>query len=192
MTNLVSVEVGDVRPTIRSIEATLLGGQVAALQGLLKVARDIQSRARSNMATRHYDGRAEKAVTVWTSVKSSDYVQVKVGIRGNTFAPEGKTFEVGWRSAKGLQPPTQPLADWALRRGLASDERSAKRIGFAIARKMKTEGYSFGEFHWLTDAAEAERPTVEATVQRYMLGAWSAQPRVPAGSPGGGRFMAFG
>lgn len=186
---LVSAQLSDVRPTIYSLEATLLRGNLAAVQGLLKVARDIQARARSNMGTHHYDGRAEKATTVWTSVKSPNYVQVKVGIRGNTFAPEGRTFEVGWHSRKGLQPPTAPLAEWALRRGLASDARQAHRIGFAIARRMKAVGYSFDEFHWLSDAAAAEAPNVQATVERYMVGSWASQPRVPAGQPGGGRFI---
>lgn len=190
MSNLVSVEVQDVRPTIFALEAQVVGAQMAGLQGLLHVARQVQAKARSNMATHHYSGRAEKAVTVWTSVKSLDYVQAKVGIRGNTFAPEGKTFEVGWRSQRGLQPPTQPLADWALRRGLAKTAAQAHRIGFAIARNMGQRGYSFGEFHWLSDAMDSERGAVLLTVERYMASSWGSQPRIPAGMPGAGRYLA--
>lgn len=183
----VSVTVGDVRPTIQFVEAEIASGAARATQGLLRVAREIQARARANMATHHYDGRAERATTVWTAVRSPMYVSVKVGIRGNTFAPEGKTFEVGWHSSRGLQPPTAPLAEWAIRRGIAHSPSQARSIGYAIARAQGRRGYSFGEFHWLTDAAASVAPSAESVVARYMAAGWASQPR-----DAGGRFMSLG
>lgn len=186
MSPVISVEVEQTRETILGVRAIVQGAEDRALKGALRVAHDIQSRARSNMATHHYTGRAEEAVTVWTGINPIGGVRVHVGIRGNTFAPEGKTFEVGWRSKRGLQPPTAPLAEWVMRRGIASTPAKAKSVGFAIARSMKRKGYSFGEFHWLSDAGGDALLTAPTIIERYMQASWASQPRSALG-----RFMSF-
>lgn len=179
--------VEDVRPTIVGIRAMVVAKEERALQGALAVAREIRTKARANMATHRYDKRAENAVTIWTGVSPFGGVRVHVGIRGNTFAPEGKTFEVGWHSQRGLQPPTAPLAEWAMRRGIAGSPAKAKSLGFVIARSMKHHGYSFGEFHWLSDAANDVMMTAPAVIERYMQSETASRPR-----DAGGRFLPTG
>ena len=40
----------------------------------------------------------------------------------------------------GRMPPIQPLTDWVIAKGIATDRRRAKAISFAIARKIQREG----------------------------------------------------
>lgn len=186
------ITISGVRPTIVALEAEIFGMKARAFAGLMAVAKQVQATARGNMAQRHYEGRAEKATTIEVKEFSPVFSRITVGIHGSTFAPEGKTFEVGWRSERNLQPPVAPLAEWAIRRGLASNERDANRLAFVIARAQGKHGYSFGEFHWLSDAWRGHQAEAEATIASFMMvGSWASQPRVPAGSPGGGRFLPF-
>lgn len=97
-------------------------------------------------------------------------VTITVGIDHNNVPPffVGSTFEHGWHSDAGLQPPTQPLAEWALKRGLASTAREAAHIGFIIARNIGQRGYEFGEHHWLSDAWEANKGLVAAASSGFV------------------------
>lgn len=180
-----TVHLENVRPTIYSLAVEVTGYADRAAAGLIHEANVVRDKAKRNVRPYNYrtPGRLESAITTWISVKSQGYVSVKVGIRGNTFAPEGRTFEVGWRSAKGLRPPVAPLAQWVLDRGYASTEHDAKRIAFAMARRQGTTGYRFGERHWLSDAWSAVGPAeVEATVIHYMRSSFASQPRTVRGT----------
>jgi hypothetical protein len=144
------------------------GRASGVLTGLANVAAKIQRRAKANASFHHYHGRLEDNIEWWQSFRSPTYVRYSVGIRGGKFVPEGKTFEVGWRSKKNLQPPTAPLAEWALAKGLADTPAKARSIGFLIAKRIgEKPGYSFGEFHWLKDAFDAETPNALATAMYY-------------------------
>jgi hypothetical protein len=59
------------------------------------------------------------------------------GIISNT-APASKFRGLG-RDA-GRFPPLEPLKDWVLAKGLASEPKKAKRIAFLIGRKIAREG----------------------------------------------------
>lgn len=177
-----------IRETLVSLAAELTASADGALAGLLAEARRIQQRAKTNVRPYHYEGRLEDAIQVRVSIKNtSSFVRVTVGIHGRTFAPEGATFERGWHSEKGLMPPSEPIAFWAMRRGLAKDQKEADRLGFVIARAQGRRGYSFDRRPWLSSAFEAERASVEPTVARYILSTWGAQAR-----DSGGRFAARG
>jgi len=181
----VKVLVHDYKPVIRSVALELDARMTGALTGMANVAAKISRRAKANAAFHHYSGRLEKNIEWWESFRSPTYVRYSVGIRGRKFVPEGKTFEVGWRSKKGLQPPTAPLAEWALAKGFASTPAEARSIGYMIAKKIgERPGYEFGEFHWLRDAFAAESPGALATAMLY--GMKIGQPRGP-----GGRFISM-
>ncbi len=110
----VKIEVKDYRPVIRSVAMELDARITGALTGIANVAVKIQRRAISNAAQKHYSGRLEENIDWWESFRSPTYVRYSVGIRGNKFVPEGKTFEVGWRSKKNLQrrPLPWPSGLW--------------------------------------------------------------------------------
>ena len=181
----VKVLVHDYKPVIRSVALELDARMTGALTGMANVAAKISRRAKANAAFHHYSGRLEKNIEWWESFRSPTYVRYSVGIRGRKFVPEGKTFEVGWRSKKGLRPPTAPLAEWALAKGFASTPNEARRVGYMIAKKIgERPGYEFGEFHWLKDAFDAEMPSAMATAMAY--GMRSSVPRDARG-----RFVAY-
>lgn len=157
------------RETITALTVEVAAVTTRATAGLEAGARIIQAKARENISGHRYEGRVEAKTTVGRPiVYPPALVDVTVGVHGRDFAPEGKTFEFGWRSKKGLQPPVAPLAEWVMRRGITTNEQAARGIAFAIARKMGRSGYSFGEDHWLDDAAIVEGPLIAATVERYI------------------------
>lgn len=182
----VQVRLLDFKPVIRSVAMELDERVSGVHASLLKTAVQIQRRAIANAATKHYDGRLEKNVEWWDSFHTSTYYRISVGIKPGKFVPEGATFEKGWRSEKGLQPPTAPFAEWALRRGIAKTKRDARSIGFILAQKQgQRPGYKFDQFHWLKDAFDAERDTALATAISFGL-------KVNGGGPArgaGGRFI---
>lgn len=187
------VTVSGVRPTIVALTAEVQSRSARATAALVAGGNLIKGKAQANIAPYRYAGRLSAATTVQVHVKSQTFVSVTVGVHGRTFAPEGRTFEVGWRSSWGYQPPTDALTPWVMARGLASGEKEAKRVAFVVARAMgargrrrpKAGGYSFGQRHWLTDAWRDMQPVVEALVVRYSGAAWVSQPR-----DRGGRWMA--
>ncbi len=79
----------------------------------------------------------------------------------------GSTFEHGWQSDAGKQPPVKPLAEWAMRRGIA-DSKSARSVGFMIAKTIGQKGYSFGEHHWLSDAWELHKTSAQALTSGFL------------------------
>lgn len=210
--SVVGVFVTGIGPTVAalSLRSTAMVGR--ATLGLIEAAELVKERAKANMATHHYTGRAESLITVSVpsvkkggvaiqaaydsgdiaagqalnaqvgvsrggsaesggAIRSSAVpalITVTVGIHPPAFAPEGATFEKGWRSKKGKQPPTEPIALWVLSRGITGDAKEAKHIAFVVARNMKNKGYSFGEYHWLRDAWASEAPMVQATVARFL------------------------
>lgn len=182
---LMSFEVttSGIRDTLVSLAASMTMNAVAAQNALLASARRIQAQARSNIRPYTYEGRLHDAITVRVSGKSSSHmVRVTVGIQARTFAPEGATFERGWKSEKGLHPPADAFVDWVVRRGLASDLREASSMAFGISRRMgERGGYSFGTRPWLGPAFAAEQGAVQPTVERYMLSTWGKQVRGPGG-----------
>lgn len=177
-----------IRDTLYSLTAGVTGMTTRAADGLLNVAYNIQRRAQANVRPFRYQGRLHDAIKVKTSRHTTpNFIRVTVGIHARDFAPEGATFERGWHSEKGLMPPSEPIAFWAMRRGLAKDQKEADRLGFVIARAQGRRGYSFDRRPWLSSAFEAERASVEPTVARYILSTWGAQAR-----DSGGRFAARG
>lgn len=187
----VQILVHDYKPVIRSVAMELDSRVTGALTGLANVAAKIQRRAKANAAQHHYRGRLEDNIEWWESFRSKTYVRYSVGIKGKKFVPEGKTFEVGWRSKKGLQPPTAPFAEWAIAKGLADTPAKARSVGYILATRFaerarrEGSGYSFGEFHWLRDAFDAESPSAMQTAIYY--GMRVGQPRDAKG-----RFVSWG
>lgn len=60
-------------------------------------------------------------------------------------APHAPMIEYGTRP---FFPPIEPLARWAMRKGLADDEEEAQGIAFAIAKKISQTGiFPRGYFH---------------------------------------------
>ena len=148
-----------------------------ATAGLLAGGKIVEGLAKANLAGHKDTGRAVAAIqTFGPSVKGPTvgggsvsvvpHVWVGVGIPHTSAAyPGAYTFEFGWHSGKGKQPPIAPIMAWAMRRGISSDEEGARQAAFAIARSIGKEGYTFGESHWLDDAAIAGAPAVVATVR---------------------------
>lgn len=193
---VIAVRVEGVRETIVALHADLEDINARALQGLLESGRRVRDQAKANVQPYNYNRRLHDNIRVWTSIVSPTFISVNVGLRGNTFAPEGKTFEIGWHSKKGLQPPVEPFTEWVIRRGIEKDPKKAKHVAYVMARAQggngdREEGYSFGERHWLSDAWALEQLQAAVTVERYALSnvGWMAQARVPEGQAGGGRFL---
>jgi len=59
------------------------------------------------------------------------------GARVEMTAPHAAAIEYGTRP---FFPPTEPLARWALRKGIADDEEEAEEIAYAIALKISVDG----------------------------------------------------
>lgn len=151
------------RATITELHVVVGTTLAKAAIGLETAGRLVRDRARANMSSHHYMGRAERETKVSAPVFEPTRIMVSTGIHTGDFAPEGKTFEFNWKSKRGLQPPTDPIAEWAIRRGIANP-KNAKQIGFAIARAQAKRGYSFGEIHWLDDAARASAPEIVGVI----------------------------
>jgi hypothetical protein len=98
------------------------------------------------------------------------FVTFTVGIDHSDVPPffVGSTFEHGWVSSSGKQPPTEPLAEWALSRGIASSAKDAEHIGFAIARKIGRDGYKFGTFPWLSEAFNMNKDALAASSSGFL------------------------
>jgi hypothetical protein len=119
-------------------------------------------------------GLHEKAIVVMGPKVSADHVWAGVGVshsgKYGAQYPGAHAFQYGWHARKGKQPPTQALEEWVVRRGLASDGTPARRMAYLIARNIKNSGFSFGEFHWLSDAADIAAPAVIAIVRTAVNG----------------------
>lgn len=185
----VEILIRDYKPVIKSL-AMELDSRVIGVQGsLVNVAAKIQRLAKANAAKRHDLGRLEENIEWWQSFESPTYIRYSVGIKPGKFVPEGATFEKGWFSKQGKQPPTAPIAEWALRRGLTSKVSSANAIGFIIAKRQgERPGYTFGQFHWLKDAFDAEAPNALATAVYYGLKSHSSYAQ---GRNASGQFTSF-
>lgn len=152
---LISVELGKI--------------QTKAVERLIGGAAFVAELAATNLAEHNYTGRAASAVRAdfierkaapGFSLPHPLLFSVQVGIPHNR-VPEffvGATFERGWKSKNGKQPPVEPLAMWAIARGLADTPSQAKRVGFIIAQNIAKRGYSFGTDKWLTNAWEMAEP----------------------------------
>lgn len=71
-------------------------------------------------------------------LRSSARVEmVEGGARIEVDAPHAAIIEYGTRP---FRPPVEPLAEWALRKGIADDEDEAMEIAWAIASKFAAEG----------------------------------------------------
>jgi hypothetical protein len=166
MPPLIGMTVVGLRGTITALDVGVAATVAKAVAGLEAGARIIQVRARANVAGRRYHGRLDASITVGApDLSVPGTVRVGVGVQPGVWAPEGRTFEFGWHSKSGKRPPVKPLMLWAMERGLASDERTAKKIAFVVARNIGDRGYSFGQSHWLDNAARDTLPAVAATVR---------------------------
>ncbi len=63
--------------------------------------------------------------------------RIEGGARLYVDAPHAAIMELGTRP---FWPPQEPLAEWALRKGLADDEEEAAEVAFAVARTIATFG----------------------------------------------------
>ena len=133
-------------------------------EGLLTGAAIIRDAAKDNVETHHFHGTAADATEVGRLELGDEIDTVDVGVLDLSNAPHARALEYGWKSETGMQPPVEPIAEWALERGIVDDDKSARSFGFAVARKIATEGFSFDKLSWLGDAATASIPAVEAAV----------------------------
>jgi hypothetical protein len=148
-----------------NVGAALVVARAAA--ALEAGGRLVQTAARANVSGRLYKGRLRNAITVSApDLSVVGTVSVAVGVQPGVWAPEGFTFEFGWKSKTGKRPPVAPLAAWALAKGIVSTEAEAKAFGFVVARNMGDKpGYSFGQTHWLANAARDTVPAVAVLVR---------------------------
>lgn len=89
-------------------------------------------------------------------------------------APYAGIIERGRRPGKGVSREGQAsLARWVRLKGLTSDEREARGIAFAIARKMKKQGWPFAPnqpMRVLGRVYDRILPVIEAAVTRALKG----------------------
>lgn len=79
-------------------------------------------------------------------------------------APHAGPIEYGTRP---YSPPIAPLAEWAIRKGLAQDEKQAKSIAFGIRKKASVKG--FAPKHYFRRAMQVVRKTIiPAEVEREL------------------------
>jgi hypothetical protein len=76
-------------------------------------------------------------------------------------SPHAAPLEYG---ARPFYPPLAPLAAWALRKGLASDEKQAMGIARGIAGKFATQGFPPRAF--FRTAVQTAMPAVRAEINR--------------------------
>ncbi len=150
------VTVLGVRETIAELHIAVSAMALRGTAGLVAGGKIIQELARENLAPHHYRGTAERQVSVSTPVVSPTEVVVTVGHHWPPFNPTGYTFEYGWHSQSGRRPPVQPIEDWLNTKGFAARggrPMTSRQAAFIVARAIGQRGYSFGEDHWLDDAA---------------------------------------
>lgn len=75
-------------------------------------------------------------------------------------APYAAAIEYGTRP---FRPPIEPLAEWALRKGVANTEAEARGIAFAIAEKFSREGIA--PRHYFRRAMARLKPVVQAEIR---------------------------
>lgn len=80
-------------------------------------------------------------------------------------APHAGPIEYGTRP---FRPPTEPLAEWAMRKGLAIDEAEAERIAFAVANVIAERGIE--PRHFMAKAWDRLPPVLAREVQRALDG----------------------
>jgi Bacteriophage HK97-gp10, putative tail-component len=163
--------------TVTGLRGTIYGIDVAVALTVAKAtaaleagARLVQAAARANVEGRKYTGRLSDSITVAApDLSVAESVTVAVGVQPGVWAPEGFTFEFGWRSKTGKRPPVAPLAAWALAKGIVGTEAEAKSFGFLVSRAMGARpGYSFGQTHWLANASRDTVPAVAVLVKSAM------------------------
>lgn len=171
--------------------------QVRGIAGMYAGAKLVQKQAKTNLNQHRWHGTTASKVVISGPPRMlgelggapyalGGWISFTVGIpheQWPAFAV-GATFEHGWHSKRGKQPPTAPLAKWAVSRGLVRPGQSAKQVGFIIARTIKKRGYSFGEHHWLRDAWIAQSAAVAATVEHFLGMPQADQPRSRGGQFG--------
>lgn len=165
MAGPIVVTITGVRETLYVLSVEITKEQAAATAALVAAAELIRDRARTNAAAFRYSGRLEAATNVKGPTIIKGVTFVTVGVHGE-FAPEGKTFETGWRSKSGLRPPSKSLEAWAESKGIADPKRAA----FVIARAIGARGYSFGERHWLSSAFAEVGPAATGMVAAAVEG----------------------
>lgn len=105
--------------------------------------------------------RAQGLVDMATLVNSVTYTPVADGSIVAVEAPHAAPLEYG---ARPFFPPVAPLMAWALRKGLATDEASAKAIAFAIRGKIAKEGIAPRAF--FRRAFARTLPQMQAAIDR--------------------------
>lgn len=157
-----------------SLEA---GKQIAVASGkMVEAAHLIKEIAAANLEEHNFTGRTANAVEVIGPSVAAEgavlafptRVTVAVGIRHTNVPPffVGATFENGWGSDTGKMPPIEPLARWAIARGIADTPAQARSLAFVIARKQAERGYTFGTFKWLSSAYAVVQPMIYSELSR--------------------------
>lgn len=86
---------------------------------------------------------------------SVDYRRLSNGGRVAVDAPHAGIMEMGTRP---FTPPIEPLKEWALRKGLADNEKDAKAIAFAIRGAFQKHGIK--PRHYMAEAIQKVIPII--------------------------------
>lgn len=84
--------------------------------------------------------------------------------------PYAGVIEEGRRPGRRM-PPVRLLAEWVRRKGISKDPAEAKQIAFAIARKMKAQGWPFAPnqpMRIMGKVAERLDPLIQEEIDKAM------------------------
>jgi len=130
----------------QTTDAVIRGLQAGGLRLKVEVVREIESQRLVDT------GDLKNSVTV-TRVTDGALVTVD--------SPYAAPLEYG---ARPFTPPLAPLAEWALRKGLANDEAAAMRIARGIQKKFQTEGIPPRSF--FRNALRNAEPGIRADINK--------------------------
>lgn len=129
-------------PYVRTVTLDQFAGIVRALPGELEqaVIRGLRSAAQRGVGivVQEIDSaQPYPAVDRGELRQSVAATDIDRGARIHVDAPHAIYIELGTRPH---WPPIAPLAEWALRKGIADDQDEAEEIAFAIAKQISVEG----------------------------------------------------
>ena len=155
--------------TVQNLYIWQAAFNIQATQALRRGAGVIRAEARRNISRggkkgHRWTGDLEKDIRVGAVRRLPYMISIRVGIGHFAQYPVGHSFEYGWHGRRKRQPPTAPIQIWVQSKLGIADDKKAKRVAFLIARKIGKSGYSFGEDHFIRDAAATGVPAATAII----------------------------
>lgn len=133
-----------------------VGMENAIIRGLRSAARRLQTFVVEEIDAAEKVDRGELRGSV-SYTREADGAMVSVD------APHASIVDLGTRP---FRPPIEPLAAWALRKGLADDEDEAERIAWGIANMI--EKFGIRPSNYMAKAWQRVIPVVISEVEREL------------------------